>query len=102
MGKANRLKFGDGKISVGNATQDGIPILMFELMEKAIPVGNTTHRKAGEVIPAEEVDSKMMVMEFHNKESVLVVLEQLMSVYFACLDKERKEGRICECCGEII
>ena len=87
----NRLVFGDGKFSVANAVQDGVPILIFEPMDKPIEVGNRTHRKVDTSISVEEL-SKAYVLEFHKKESVLVVLEQLMAVYFSCLDTERQGG----------
>ena len=85
-----RLIFGDGKISVCNGVQGDIPVLMFEPMNENHLVGENTHRKKGEQIEANEIKEKFVTFEFHNKESVLVILEQLLGVYFCCLEKERK------------
>ena len=89
-----RLIFGDGKISVCNGVQGTVPVLMFEPMEQAHFVGDETHRKAGEQIEASEIEDKFLTFEFHNKESVLVVLEQLLGVYFECLKQEKANERL--------
>lgn len=85
-----RLIFGDGKIAVCNGIQSGIPTLHFEPMNECHSVGAETHRKAGEQIEAKEIEDKFLTFEFHNKESVLVVLEQLLGVYFSCIAKDIK------------